>query len=275
MTNFIEALPGICYATKTPIKNIQEKEWPEADENELLRGEDDNTYPKYFAHNSHTDNKILPVPKSDEENVFVSESHDVNPLIFYRLARPLKEEAKLPTLTLETYFEKSDNHGIKIEITPDYTYEKNKEIIKLQQDKYNKTEASIRKFDEKFDGELINSIETYITNSNIDLLNNPNTQIPAADLTFTSKDLKTMSSKDIQPRINAFLTFNQNFLKVLPYIILDDEMIREVTDGKSEVQADTLSVLFMISKSIAFKSIKYAYIKKIGDSLPTSYNEPD
>lgn len=271
----IESLPGLCYATKTHIKNIQDKEWPATIESELLNDEEDNSYPIYVAHNAQGENKILPVPKSNDVDIFGLESHDVNPLIFYRLARPLKEEAKLPTLNLTNYFDETEYHGLKIEIAPDYTFEKNKDIIKLQQDKYNKTEASIKKFDEKFDNELIQSIENYITSSNIDLLNNPDTQIQASDLTFTTKELKTMSSKDIQPRVNAFMSFNQNFLKVLPYIILDDEMIREVTEGKAEVQTDTLSVLFMISKAMAFKSIKYAYIKKIGDSLPTSYNEPD
>ena len=72
----------------------------------------------------NADNKILPVPKSDDANTFNPESHDVNPLIFYRVARPLKEEAKLSTLNLATYFGQSEYHGLKIELLPDYTYEK-------------------------------------------------------------------------------------------------------------------------------------------------------
>ena len=69
---------------------------------------------KYYAHNNHADNKIFPVPKSDGTNIFTPESHDVNPLIFYRVARPLKEEVKLPTLNLATYFEQSEYHGLKL-----------------------------------------------------------------------------------------------------------------------------------------------------------------
>lgn len=140
----IESLPGLCYATKTHIKNIQDKEWPATIESELLNDEEDNSYPIYVAHNAQGENKILPVPKSNDVDIFGLESHDVNPLIFYRLARPLKEEAKLPTLNLTNYFDESEYHGLKIEIAPDYTFEKNKDIIKLQQDKYNKTEASIK-----------------------------------------------------------------------------------------------------------------------------------
>ena len=181
----------------------------------------------------------------------------------------------LPSLTLSKYFEETDSHGIKIVWTPNYTYEKNKDIINLQKEKYFKIVSSIKKFDEKHDGELLESIESYITKKSIDFLNNPGTQIDATEVEFASKELKSMASKDVQPRINAFLSFNQNFLKVIPYVILDEEMIKEVTEGKSEVQSDTLSVLFMISKSLAFKSTKYSYIKKIADSLPTSYNEPD
>ena len=117
-------MPRICYATKTYIKNIQEKEWPEKDEYELLKREEDSSYMKYYAHNNHADNKIFPVPKSDGTNIFTPESHDVNPLIFFRVVRPLKEEAKLSTLNLATYFGQSEYHGLKIELLPDYKYEK-------------------------------------------------------------------------------------------------------------------------------------------------------
>lgn len=173
-------LPSICYATKAPINSIQDKEWPEIDEDELLKSEEDTTYPKYVAHNIHGENKILPIPKSDEAAIFKPEAHDMNPLIFYRLARPLKEEAKLPSLSLSKYYQESEFSGLKIEITPDYSYEKNKDIIKLQQEKYNKTEASIKKFDENLDGELLQSIETFISNYNVDLLSDPGIQIPAS-----------------------------------------------------------------------------------------------
>ena len=268
-------LPSICYATKAPISNIQDKEWPEIDEDEMLKSDEDSTYPKYVAHNIHGESKILPIPKSDDPSIFKPELHDMNPFIFYRLARPLKEEAKLPSLVLSKYYEESEFTGLKLEIIPDYSYEKNKDIVKLQQEKYNKTEASIKKFDESLDGELLESIETFMTNYNVDLINDPNIEIPASGCVFNSKELKALTENEIQPRINAFLTFNRNFMKVIPFVILDEEMIKEVTEGKAEVQTDTLSVLFMVSKSLAFKSTKYSYIKKISDSLPVSYSEPE
>lgn len=109
---------------------------------------------------------------------------------------------------------------------------------------------SIKKFDEKLDGDLLESIEQYLADNNINLMEDNDASIDAGNLKFNSKELKALKAKDIQPRVNAFMTFNQNFLKIIPYVILDEEMIKEVTEGKIEVQADTLSVLFMISKSL-------------------------
>lgn len=245
-------------------------------ESELLKDEVDANYQVlYTAHNSNDGTKIFPNPKSNEDDIFKAESHDVNPLIFYRLARPLKEKAVLPTLALETYFEKTDLHGVKIEVTPDYSFEKNKDIIKIKKEKYNKTVDSIKNFEDKFDNELLEALESYISKNNIDFFNNSNTEINATDLEFSSKELKAKPAKEIQPRINAYISFNENFKKVIPFVLLDEALIKEVTEGKAEVKADTLSVLFMVSKSLAFRSTKNSYIKKIADSLPTNYEEPE
>ena len=268
-------IPDICYATKYPITDIQGKEWPEFKSSEVLQEEADETYPKYFAFNSQGETRLTPTKSTDEEGIFNYKSFDSNPLIFYRLTRPLKADASLPSLNLTNYHEETDKYGYKIEITPDYTYEKNDTIIKLQKDKYNKVVKGMMKFNEKYDNELLECIEKYITENSVDFINYPNSEIDASNLTFTSRELKAMNSKDIQPRINAFLEFNKNFLLTIPFVILEEEMIKEVTGGKSEVKGETLSILFMISKSIAFRAIKNSYIKKIADSLPTNYDEPE
>jgi hypothetical protein len=268
-------IPDICYATKYYIKDIQGREWPEIDANEVLDDQVNAEYPKYFAYNSQGETKVTPVPKADQNGIYRKEACDVNPLIFYRLARPLKKDVTLPLLNLSNYFVESEQYGFKIEISPDYTYEKNDKLIKLQKEKYNKVVKGITQFAEKYDGELLEAIETLITKNGIDFINNPSSEINAADLEFTSRDLKAMAAKDIQPRINAYLEFNKNFLLTIPFVILEGEMIKEVTDGKAEVKGETLSILFMISKHMAFRSIKNSYIKKIADSLPTSYDEPE
>jgi E3 ubiquitin-protein ligase HERC2 len=270
------SIPAISFVTKTHIKDIPSKEWPTLDEKEFLVEENkDGSEPIYAAHNTNGEDKIIPVPKSNQENIFAPEEHDVHPLIFYRFSRPLKDKVSLPSLNLDNFFEKTDHHGFKIEVAPDYSFEKNKSLIKLHKEKYNKTINSIKKFEEKLDGELLEACETYLSNNGIDFFNNPTTTIEASSLTFTSKELKNKNAKDVQARLNAFLSFNENFTKVIPFVILDEEMIQEVTEGKTEVKSDTLSVLFMVSKSLAFRCTKNSYIKKIADGLPTNYDEPE
>lgn len=83
----------------------------------------------------HNDKKIFPIPTADEKTVFEPQSHDVNPVIYYRLARPLKSKKNLPTLNLKDYHEISEEYGLKIEVQPDYSYEKNKSVIKMQKEK--------------------------------------------------------------------------------------------------------------------------------------------
>ena len=79
--------------------------------------------PRYIAVNSDGENKIVPIPESDESGIFTPEKHDANPLIFYRLGRPLKADKELPNLDLSKYFKKSVHHGLKLKIIPDYTYD--------------------------------------------------------------------------------------------------------------------------------------------------------
>jgi hypothetical protein len=269
-------MPDICFTTKTLIKDIENKEWPALDPDEFLQKEASEDFKAlYVAHNTNGEEKIIPIPKSDEHSVFKPEEHDINPVIFYRLSRPLKDKVSLPSLNLDKYFEKTENHGFKIEVTPDYSFEKNKSLIKIHKEKYNKTVNTIKKFDEKFDAELLEATEAYISKNGIDFFSNPTTEINASECEFPSKELKAKAVKDVQARLNAFLSFNENFTKVIPFVILDEEMIKQVTDGKTEVKADTLSVLFMVSKSLAFRSTKNSYIKKIADSLPTNYDCPE
>jgi hypothetical protein len=268
-------MPDICYVTKTMIKDIENKEWPAVDPDEFLEKEAGESFKViYAAHNVHGEEKIVPVPKSDEHSIFKPEEHDMNPLVFYRLSRPLKDKTTLPSLHLDKYFEKTENHGFKIEITPDYSYEKNKSLINIHKEKYTKTVNTIKKFNDALDGELLEAAESYISKNGIDFFTNPTTEINASECEFQSKELKAKSVKDVQARLNAFLSFNENFTKVIPFVILDEEMIKQVTDGKTEVKADTLSVLFMVSKSLSFRSTKNSYIKKIADGLPVNYDEP-
>ena len=53
---------------------------------------------------------------TDEKSIMREEPHDINPLIFYRLAKPLKAGVEMPRLLLSDYFEQVDNHCLRINI---------------------------------------------------------------------------------------------------------------------------------------------------------------
>lgn len=49
------------------------------------------------------------------ENAFLNPSiYDLNPLIYYRLRRPLKEDAELPLLDPAIFYKESADYGIEI-----------------------------------------------------------------------------------------------------------------------------------------------------------------
>ena len=47
---------------------------------------------------------------------------DINPLVFYRIKKPLKEDARLPIIELTNFFNESADHGINFEVIPSVEY---------------------------------------------------------------------------------------------------------------------------------------------------------
>ena len=142
------SLPSICFATKTYIPDIEKKGWPEINEDELLvENSDLENQVKYIANNMDGNELITPIPESIEEAIFTPEAHDVNPLIFYRLSRNVREGKVLPQLDLSRYFEKSGNNGFKLTISPVYTLSMDSGIIEKYQSKYEEVKSAIQDFD--------------------------------------------------------------------------------------------------------------------------------
>ena len=72
----------------------------------------------------------------DQQQVDLSEkafrepnAFDINPLIYYRLSKPLKADAELPELDLSLFYKETADHGIEIEIEPELMYERNDSLI--------------------------------------------------------------------------------------------------------------------------------------------------
>jgi hypothetical protein len=47
---------------------------------------------------------------------------DLNPLIYLRVARPLKSDAQLDMLALDQFYEKTKKEGLNFNITPDFGF---------------------------------------------------------------------------------------------------------------------------------------------------------
>lgn len=58
-----------------------------------------------------------------EATVLDDDLYSVNPLIFFRVARPMKKEAKLPSIDLEKFYKQDQAHGLDLEIVPDLTHQ--------------------------------------------------------------------------------------------------------------------------------------------------------
>lgn len=65
-----------------------------------------------------------------EKTVLEDDLHSVNPLIFFRVAKPMKKGAKLPSIDLEKFYKQDSAHGLDLEIVPDLTHQKNKQLLK-------------------------------------------------------------------------------------------------------------------------------------------------
>jgi hypothetical protein len=96
-----------------------------------------------------------------EHNAF-----DINPLIFYRLSKPLKPDVELPELDLSKFYRETTDYGVEIEIRPDLIYEKNDFLIEQTQTQYNELIDNINKFPTEFDHELLREMDRYV-NANL------------------------------------------------------------------------------------------------------------
>lgn len=56
--------------------------------------------------------------------------NDINPMIYLRVSRPLKDDSKIDVIDLGKFYNNTQYQGLSFNITPDYTQvENSKEII--------------------------------------------------------------------------------------------------------------------------------------------------
>jgi len=125
----------LCLAIKCPIQGIEDKEWPDL---EALAAELLDKAASTIDHkekDSTTDEVIKgPLYQSkcqinheefeinhNEKEILLEDKHSLHPLIFYRLAKPLKKEKDLPAIDLTKFYKTDSSHQIEFELIPDLT----------------------------------------------------------------------------------------------------------------------------------------------------------
>jgi hypothetical protein len=61
---------------------------------------------------------------------------DVNPLIYFRLTKPLKEGKTLPLLDLTKIYKTTDQFGFEIKVKADFSYDVNKKMLEMTKKEY-------------------------------------------------------------------------------------------------------------------------------------------
>jgi hypothetical protein len=80
---------------------------------------------------------------------------DVHPLIYFRLSKPLKQGAKLPTIDLNKVYQSTGKFGFKFEVTPNLSFIENKKLIQHTHTEYNDFVELSKKFPSGGDNELV------------------------------------------------------------------------------------------------------------------------
>ena len=152
-----DTLPDVIYATKYPIKNLKSIKFPKVREGDIFddKGETEaGKYPAYITSLKSND-KPLTKPDLTEREFLNSNEHDVDPLIFYRITKPLVEGKPLPELDINDFYEQTKHKGLYIELSPDYSYLKNEGMIEKSKDTYKEIFEQVVKFPKQCDRELL------------------------------------------------------------------------------------------------------------------------
>ncbi|CAI2369874.1 unnamed protein product [Moneuplotes crassus] len=301
-------IPDICYVTKNYIQNIPNRVWPVLDEYKMFESrlsldfkpqytsycyfnhQQKEQYEKLEEEKKHDQEKdqtnaSIPGIHSNEEDIFKPETHDMNPLIFYRFGRPFRKGSNLPRIVLSDYFKQENESAINLEIIPDYSYEPNEKATQLLLDSYNKILNDVESFDEALEQELKNEIDKYLIKRRITLFSNSPPEVEYNDLEITSKLLKDFidslekkgenSKEIIQTKINTMMLFNHNIVKALRWVITEDAILKDASMNDREGPNCFLSTSLLKNKSKMFNKTKNDYLLKIIDSLPRSFDEKE
>jgi hypothetical protein len=98
-----------------------------------------------------------------ESGFHQSSIYDINPLLYYRIKKPLKEGARLPMLDSKDFFKETADHGIELEVVPTVQFQKNEKLIEVTKQMYDEITENINKFNPDLDAELLYEVNLYIS----------------------------------------------------------------------------------------------------------------
>jgi hypothetical protein len=133
-----------------------------------------------------------------EKTILEDDLYSMNPLIFFRVAKPMKKDAKLPSIDLEKFYKQDSPHGLDLEIVPDLTHQKNKQLIKLTQANWDEILENDSKFDAKFKIDLLRTVDASISSIvNEKAIKDVNfeKEVKMGELKFKEKGLKRLNEK--------------------------------------------------------------------------------
>lgn len=74
--------------------------------------------------------------------------NDMNPVIFMRISRPLRDYSKIEFINTQLFYEQTQHYGISLNVTPDYGFnEQNSEIIVKNQQVYEDFQKALKEVD--------------------------------------------------------------------------------------------------------------------------------
>jgi len=133
-----------------------------------------------------------------EQTVLNDDWFSINPIIFFRIAKPLIKNAEIPRFNLDDFYEADDKHGLDIEIIPEIDIEKNLDLIKLTQTAWDEINENSSKFEAKFKDELLKALNdvmsSILTDKKIVDINFEK-EFKVGDLKIEDKGLKKLSEK--------------------------------------------------------------------------------
>lgn len=205
-------LPDLCIAIKCPIQGIEEREWPDLD---ALTEEMIDTSATTIEHREKdsTTDEVVKGPlyhsrcqinheeievNHSEQEVLLEDKFSIHPLIFFRLAKPLKKDKELPAFDLSKFYKTDPSHQIEFELVPDLTLQKNSKLIKNTQDQWDEVVDNFKKFNKDHKKELIDELDKQLKSKiNDDEIGRIDfdKSVKIGEMEFQDKDLKKLAEK--------------------------------------------------------------------------------